>query len=421
MNISCAPRGSVAIKHPKQGISDIAGAGFSYIMLDISLACSTEKLEKSGESYQEKAGGEKSADCQGKIYEDVKPLLEQCRVQHLKCNTARSPYLKRGSKRENPGDLIRQLAMESISICGDAKCAYLIVQPLLAGEAERDVWESNREYYLSMANQAKRENVQILLVNQCRDIHGHLVRGLCSDGNQAAEWIDGLNALAGEERFGFCMDVGACNLSGQNMYEFATTLGSRIKAVILSDCYGGCDGALLPFTSVSDGQFQTDWLNLIRGLREIEFDGEMILDFRDTAAAFSPILRPGLLKMAKSVAEYFEWQIGIEKQLKKYSSRVLFGAGNMCRNYMKCYGEKYPPMFTCDNNRKIWETTFCGLTVRPPEALKELSEDCVVIICNIYYREIEEQLRQIGIRNPIEYFNDEYMPAYHFDRLEVEN
>mgnify|MGYP006993776858 FL=1 len=78
-------------------------------------------------------------------------------------------------------------------------------------------------------------------------------------------------------------------------------------------------------------------------------------------------------------------------------------------------------MFTCDNNRKIWETTFCGLTVRPPEALKELSEDCVVIICNIYYREIEEQLRQIGIRNPIEYFNDEYMPAYHFDRLEVEN
>ena len=36
----------------------------------------------------------------------------------------------------------------------------------------------------------------------------------------------------------------------------------------------------------------------------------------------------------------------------------------MCRNYMKCYGEKYPPKFTCDNNPKLWGTNFCGLEVK---------------------------------------------------------
>ena len=100
---------------------------------------------------------------------------------------------------------------------------------------------------------------------------------------------------------------------------------------------------------------------------------------------------------------------------------MLFGAGNMCRNYMKCYGEQYPPLFTCDNNRNIWETDFCGLMVRPPEALNDLPEECAVFICNIYYREIEAQLRQMGIKNPIAFFNDEYMPSFYFDRVDRQN
>ncbi len=89
----------------------------------------------------------------------------------------------------------------------------------------------------------------------------------------------------------------------------------------------------------------------------------------------------------------------------------------MCRNYMKCYGSEYPPLFTCDNNPKLWGTTFEGLEVKSPEELKHLPPDCGIFICNIYYREIEAQLRGMGLQN-IEYFNDEYMPSFYFDRLE---
>ena len=89
----------------------------------------------------------------------------------------------------------------------------------------------------------------------------------------------------------------------------------------------------------------------------------------------------------------------------------------MCRNYMKCYGEKYPPLFTCDNNPNMWGKEFCGLEIKSPEVLKEISSDCAIFICNVYYREIEKQLRTMGIRNSIEFFNDEYMPSFHFDRI----
>lgn len=185
----------------------------------------------------------------------------------------------------------------------------------------------------------------------------------------------------------------------------------------LKDNYGNDDSALLPFTNVYGGQPATDWLSLIRGLRQCGFDGQLIIEIADTARAFSPILRPQLLSLARSVGNYFERQIGIENALKKFRSIVLFGAGNMCRNFMKCYGEKYHSLFTCDNDSSLWGTKFEGLEVKKPEVLKEIPADCDVFTCNIYYRKIEAQLRTLGVKC-IEYFNDEYMPSFYFDRLE---
>lgn len=86
---------------------------------------------------------------------------------------------------------------------------------------------------------------------------------------------------------------------------------------------------------------------------------------------------------------------------------------------MKCYGAKYPPLFTCDNNPKFWDTEFEGLPVKNPEELKKLPADSGVIICNIFYKEIAAQLRSMGIEN-IGYFNDEYMPSFYYDRIKRE-
>ena len=86
---------------------------------------------------------------------------------------------------------------------------------------------------------------------------------------------------------------------------------------------------------------------------------------------------------------------------------------------MKNYGKEYPPRYTCDNNSARWGETFEGLEIKNPEELKDLPEDVTIFICNMYYREIEEQLREMGLKNPIEYFSDEYMPSYHFERLNM--
>lgn len=406
MVISCFPTGIVNIKHPGQGIMDLSNAGFTNLLLDMSLCCPAGDFEKITVMEKPVALGS----C-------LKRLLQETEKQHIRISAAYAPYLMRNTKQTNPNEILEHIMEESIILCGEIGCQYLVVRPLFAGLDHDDEWQVNQAYYLRLATVANECNVMLLLENQCRDMGGHLIRGLCSDGSIAAEWIDRLNAECSEERFGFCMDSGVCNLCGQNMYEFIHALGNRLKMVTLRDCDGHRESSMLPFTCAFQRQSQTDWLNLIRGLREIEFDGHLVLNMSDTAAAFSPLLRPQLLAMAKSVADYFKWQIEIEKFLKKYPNRVLFGAGNMCRNYMKCYGEKYPPLFTCDNNKALWGTSFCGLEVRPPEALKEIAPDCAIFLCNIFYREIEKQLRDMEIKNPIEFFNDEYMPSFYFDRL----
>lgn len=409
------------------GMKNIVNAGFENTLLNFPAFCSPRELEHYGEDAVLKKIKEKPEEKSRllisehpmELYNSIKPLLSQYKKLNLRTPIAQAPYLLRSTARTDLGGLLVQLTRESIKCCGQEGCPYIIVKPLFSGIKRNDEWKANREFYLSLADTAKRNHVMILLENQCKDFNGHLTRGICSEAEETRLWIDRLNTEAGEERFGFCMDVGVCSLCGQNTQEVVLKLGKRLKAVILRDCNGHCESSLLPFFSANQGQSQTDWLGLIRGLREIGFDGQMVMDIGDSVNAFPFSLRAEIMKLAKSVADYFKWQIEMETVLKRYSSIVLFGAGNMCRNYMKCYGEKYPPLFTCDNNRRIWGTDFCGLKVESPERLKKLPEDCAILICNIYYKDILDQLLAMGVENPIEYFNDEYMPSYYFDRLEM--
>lgn len=420
MNISC--QNIINPERPMQGIIDIKRAEFEGILL-----CASAHFPKKARAHERIAvsyGMERGQNREAWLAEKYSPetigeryegLITKCRENKIRISAVTIPGIPYTAAEEtNYAVFMGKCAEEGIRLCGKTGCRYMVIPPLQA-ESGR-AWELNREFYLTLAATAKEYNVCILLKNQRKEIGGRLVRGICAEPFQAAEWIDRLNGEAGEERFGFCLDTGMCSLCGNNIHEFILALEQRIKMVVLKDCAWQKETALLPFTSVDSG---TDWLGMIRGLRDIDFDGELVIDFSGTIQAFSPLLRPTLYKLARETAEYFVWQIELEQGMKQYKKVVLFGAGNMCRNYMKNYGDKYPPLFTCDNNAKLWGTEFCGLEVKNPEALRDLPEDCGIFICNIYYREIEEQLRAMGIVGNIEYFNDEYMPSFYPDRLDM--
>lgn len=430
MELLCSTSGIVSPQFPGQGLKDIVQAGFSAIpivVIDYAYAEEAVEDQKTWIKRQRKVKQKTLyrgwfMDHPEKLEAALRPFWERGKTLGLQMPLAVGPDLGvpsgRDEEKEDLREPVAKLAEECIRVAASFGSRYFLAPPLGIGIGDEDVWTANRAYYLRLAKCAQQHDVILLLENRCRIISGHFVRGIFSDEGEAAAFIDELNAAAGEERVGFCMDVGACNLCGQNLHDFVLGLGQRLKAVILSDNDGSRNASLLPFSAAYYWQSQTDWLNLIRGLRAVQFDGVLVLRFGDTANSFSTILRPQLMALAKATGDYIRWQVELEALLRKYPSRVLFGAGNMCRAYMKCYGEEFPPLFTCDNNKERWGETFCGLTVEPPDRLRDLPPDAAIFICNSYYREIKEQLRGMGLSNPIEYFNDEYMPSFHFDRLE---
>lgn len=79
MNISCAPKGIVEFGHPKQGIGDVAEAGFEQMLLDLTVLCPPGELEGIGKQPQKAVRNGITAsicECPDKMHEYVMPILE---------------------------------------------------------------------------------------------------------------------------------------------------------------------------------------------------------------------------------------------------------------------------------------------------------------------------------------------------------
>ncbi len=457
MRLICRPKGIMNPLSPAQGMKDIKAAGFDAGMLDVSAICTEQEIDNlRRNNFRRVAGVVYLTEQPERLLEETQRLLVKTAGNAgLEIDTALAPYAAPDIKleKEQPAnaerinEIYRRLGKESLKAAIAAGCKRIIVHPLFAGLDAKDEWPVNRSFYLELAETADElgSDIRILLVNRARSINGHLIRGICAEPEESCRWVDELNeaasgATTGEKsdsagamadteknaaadtthapRFALAFDVGTATLCGQDLYSAMAPLGERLEAVIIRDCDGIHDASLLPYAACARGPM-TDWLGVFRALRGISFDGDLIMDFGDTYKAFSPMLNQHVLKLGYEVGRFFLWQCNIEKVIKKYHKRVLFGAGNMCREYLSNYGKDYPPLFTCDNNSSRWGEDFYGITIESPEKLKELSPDTAIFICNTYYREIEAQLREMNLPNPIEWFNDEYLSTFHMDRLDM--
>ena len=231
MQFLCSTEGIVSLDYLGIGVKTLVGGGFSDIFLNITnYAFISDELEDNDEPQDLSAYYKP-----GELEKTLQPMLKAFKKNNL---TVKAGYVKWiGDFTEN----FFKLCEESLRVTGRLGGKYLVIQSLESGI-------DNRDFYLKLAPVAKECGVIILLENQCREINAHLIRGFCSDEVEAAQWIDSLNEAVGEERFGFSLDVGTCNLCAQSPRDFVVTLGNRLKMLILRDNDGHHETALLPFT-----------------------------------------------------------------------------------------------------------------------------------------------------------------------------
>ncbi len=88
------------------------------------------------------------------------------------------------------------------------------------------------------------------------------------------------------------------------------------------------------------------------------------------------------------------------EDIQRRQKIVLFGTGVYFDAYMKNYAtlkKKYRPAYAIDNDSSKWGTEKDGVKIHEPAVLlKETVEDILVVICSKQYKDMLQQLKQLG-------------------------
>ncbi len=182
-------------------------------------------------------------------------------------------------------------------------CKNLVVHPIsrvFTAENDMDTEHlANIELYTALIPAARKYGVTICLENMFTAYKGKIIAACCNNPYEAAAYIDELNAIAGEELFAFCLDIGHATLVGADPLRTMQILGERIRAFHIHDNDGKDDNHMLPYTGV------THWNRFIQGLKSIGFSGALSFETFNATETFPVELTPDVLRLIAATGRYF--------------------------------------------------------------------------------------------------------------------
>lgn len=231
------------------------------------------------------------------------PLLRAAEKYSLAFVQAHAPF-SYTLFHETDNERVQHAALKSVEICGCLGCKYLIVHPGLVREnpkaSLKDEWDYNIGMYSALIPVLKKQHIYCCLENLFVDgPKGSIMSGPCCDPLEAAEYVDVLNGIAGEEIFCFCLDTGHAMVLGRSYKEYFDTLGARIKVLHVHDNNGKEDRHLFPYMG------SVDWENFCAGLRDIGYDGDLSFETFGTLKGVDCALVPDYLKLLGATGRMF--------------------------------------------------------------------------------------------------------------------
>lgn len=253
--------------------------------------------------------------------------------------------------------------------------------------------------------------IPLFIENGCQgnDVTGYL-HNAYSDVSDLMRIADYCNRLCERPMVGICYNIGYGNLLAKNSRSQLHQCQAYLCMVHANDNGGMKNDRQMPYTFTKGrGELVTDWYHMIGELIRMDFRGWMIFDTAGLFGRCPESLQTQFVKLLYAVAQEWENQYSFAKRVLDQPDKklILFGAGQMLADYMRVFGEVYPPYFAVDNGKMRWGTEVCGVSVKEPkEILSVPEEERNVVICCMYYDAIGAQLRQMGVS--YEEFLDRY-------------
>lgn len=289
----------------EKGIEIIADAGFDCIDLNLDA--------KLGLSWNELREGKPSEFfCNREIYESyINEVITAAKKHGITVGQVHAPFPlhMRGCEEANRCGL--EYAKVCIRLCAACGCHKLVIHPFFEGSmrlqpsTKEEEWEVNIAFYSELIPLLKECGVICCLENMWgQDWRTKKIyMGICSDMTETNRYIDALNEIAGEDCFGFCLDIGHLTLLGLDCYTAIKTLGDRLVTLHIHDNDGGDDEHEMPFTGV------TIWNRFLRGLAESGYTGTLSFETAESQRKVPPELLPAILRYTAEIGKYFDGKL----------------------------------------------------------------------------------------------------------------
>lgn len=241
-----------------------------------------------------------------KLLEYYKPMKEAAQRNHVAICQIHAPFPLYAEGYEEINDYMIMAVDKCCAISRFLECPAIVVHPFTHPDkaVEREI---NLEMYRRMIPAAKAYGIKLCLENLFANDRGHLIEGACADVHEACWYIDTLNKMAGEERFGFCLDVGHANLVGRNIREYIKQLGERLTLLHIHDNNGNTDDHMIPYTQSAPGG--VDWNRFMEGLRLIAYTGALSFETFHGIEMFPDDVKMDGLKLVSCIGQSFRKQL----------------------------------------------------------------------------------------------------------------
>lgn len=240
-----------------------------------------------------------------------------------------------------------------------------------------------------------------LLVENSNLYNGkHYIYGPFSEGKKLCDIVEGLRQHVHYDNIGICADIGVANVLGSNLKTFTKDCMRYLALIHMNDNDGVTDMAQMPFTfTVGRGTRATDIFRVIGILIQYDYNGYIVFNNRGTWEVTPRQLHHSMVRLMEGMTAEWQKEYRFKESIADRDRKlVLFGGGNMFRDYMISFGDKYPPEFIVDNDKNSWGQERLGITVKSPEEILAIPADKRnVWICNMNYDIIGKQLEGMGI------------------------
>lgn len=206
---------------------------------------------------------------------------------------------------------VRKNVAKVLDFCGECGFKHVVIHPSFDGSARfpklthEDEIAENISYYSSIIPLLKKNNLICCLENMFGQDWKtkKIYTACCSDMRDSVYYIDTLNEMAGEKRFGFCLDIGHLLLLGLDAMNAMVTLGDRMVAFHIHDNDGVNDLHIEPFSGL------TNWQRFVKGVRTVGYKGNLNFELGGSWTKFPPELIPAMLRLVAEEGKYFRNKI----------------------------------------------------------------------------------------------------------------